>query len=194
MDVLSQLFSLLFRSLVVLLPLTTAWLALRRLVLSRSSNAWIYATTSLFAAATVAGILPWSLGIAQTSWIFFIFAAFCPAIWIGVIMLCDGPRISNYESDDLLAEMPDAATTFKSRQPIAPLVLENPDWPDEPVAVFRHRASAAPAPTVGQPQDPPRRSLVAIAREMRGNVNSEARRPKLLPPPELDELPFLVRS
>ena len=108
MDVLSQMFSLLFRSFVVMLPLTTGWLALRRLFMSRSTNAWIYAATSLLATATVAGLLPWAMGVTQASWIFFILAAFCPAVWISVVMLCDGPRQRAYQSTD----PPEAIATF----------------------------------------------------------------------------------
>ena len=205
MDVLSQLFSLLFRGFVILLPLTTGWLAMRRLVLSRSANAWIYATTCLFAVATAAGLVPWTLGVASAGWMFFLFAAFCPALWIGVIMLCDGDRLSTYEADEQKEAILSAAIPFITRKSTKPLLLENPDWPDEPSPMFRHQGDGdtpAPAPetppkekltqTVAQPTQS--RTLITVAREMRGNVNSEARRPKLLPPPELGDLSFLPRA
>ena len=63
MDVLSPLFHMVLRSLVVLFPLTVGWLAFRRLALSKSANAWIYAVICLFAAVTAAGVLPWTLGL-----------------------------------------------------------------------------------------------------------------------------------
>ena len=196
MDVLSPLFQLLFRSLVILLPLTIGWLAFRRLALSRSGNAWIYAVTCLFAAVTTAGLLPWTLGLAKVGWLFFILAAFCPAIWIGVISICDmSRRAAHYGPDPIM----DKVLTFTSKQKTTPLVLENPDWPGTPIPVFRHNASDSDKPHQDtEPQLPARvaekpakRNLMSIAREMRANETSDARRPKLLPAPEVRSLPFI---
>ena len=195
MDVVGLLFQFLFRAFVIVLPLTTGWLAFRRLVLSRSSNAWIYAMTCLFAAITAAGLLPWALGLGSAAWIFFVFSAFCPAIWIGVVMMCDMSRSrpSSYEPD---AE--DSVVTFTSTQKSAPLVLENPDWPGAPIPVFRHNGPAnlpeAPGSDGAPKTSEPTKHLLAIAREMRKNTSSDARRPKLLPPPDQVQLPFLNRS
>ncbi len=191
MDILSQFFALIFRGFMILLPLTTGWLALRRLILSRSSNAWVYAFACLFAVATTIGLVPWSLGIAQTSWIFLFLAAFCPTVWLGVIMLCDGASLSRYEAAE------DNTATFRSRQAAPPLILENPDWPGDPMPVFRHRSKAAQNEADGTPNAPPEpevRSILAVARDMRGNKTSQSRRPKLLPPPDNVDLPFLTRT
>lgn len=194
MDILGPLFLLLFRSFVVLLPLTIGWLAFRRLALSKSGNAWIYAVTCLFAVVTAAGLLPWALGLKQAGWVFFILAAFCPAIWIGVVTICDMSRRTIYGHDPVK----DAVVTFTSRQKSAPLVLENPELPGAPIPVFRHRSPEngdvkfvreplpAKVPETAKP-----RSLLAIAREMRGKDSSDDRRPKMLPPPEIKSLPFL---
>lgn len=194
MDVFSPIFQLLFRSLVILLPLTIGWLAFRRLALSKSGNAWIYAVTCLFAAITVAGLLPWALGLSKASWVFFILSAFCPAIWIGVVTVCDMSRRTIYGPDPVV----DAVLTFTSMQKPTPLVLEDPNWPGTPVPVFRHKSpengvvSFDPQPNLPGPvMAPARRSLMSIAREMRGNQNSEARRPKLLPAPDIRSLPFI---
>lgn len=201
MDVLSPLFQLLFRSLVVLLPLTIGWLAFRRLALSKSGNAWIYAVTCLFAAVTTAGLLPWALGLAKASWVFFIFSAFCPAIWIGVLTICDMSRRTIYGPDPIL----ETILTFSSRQKGTPLVLENPDWPGTPVPVFRHKApdsdqvrfvpkDVATKTEAETAADAKKRTLLSIAREMRGNDSSDARRPKLLPAPDIPSLPFIKGS
>ncbi len=194
MDILGPLFLLLFRSFVVLLPLTIGWLAFRRLIISKSGNAWIYAITCLFAAVTSAGLLPWALGITQAAWVFFLLAAFCPAIWIGVVTVCDMSRRTIYGQDP----MRDTVMTFTSRQKAAPLVLENPKMPGVPIPVFRHRApdtgkiSYVKEPLPVKAEDAPaKRSLLSIAREMRGRDSSEERRTKLLPAPEMKRLPFL---
>lgn len=194
MDILSPLFSLVFRGLVVLMPLTTAWLALRRLILSRSVNAWVYALTCLFAAVTAAGIAPWALGLSRASGIFFVFSAFCPAIWIAVVILCDGNRRTHYDAESIT----DAVVTFRPSRRRPALVLENPDWPGTPVPVFRHGGAANDEPSRSARSQATvvetTRTLMAIAREMRGNVNSDARRPRLLPPPDIGELPFIKGS
>ena len=196
MDVLSPLLHLLFRAFVVVLPLTTGWLAIRRLILSKSTNAWIYAVTFLFAAVTFAGLLPWTLGFGKAGWVFFLFAAFCPAIWIGVVMMCDANRVrkSTYEPDPIIEPAP----TFVSKQPATPLILENPDWPGTPIPVFRHKVVAKPAAAASafQPDADQSKSktILSIVREMRKNRSSDDRRPKLLPPPDASELPFLNRG
>lgn len=196
MDVVGLLLSLIFKSILVMLPMTVAWLAFRRLFLSNSANAWLYAVCGLFGTITAAGLLPWALSITGTSWLFFVLAAFSPALWLGVVLICDAKRVARYAVDDT----PPPAPTFQSwrkraRDAAAPLVLENPDWPGTPMPIFRHSRPAndhIPDPT-GR-AEATKRSLMSIAREMRGNETSEARRPKLLPPPmekEVRQLPFL---
>ncbi|AZQ68543.1 hypothetical protein EF888_16235 [Silicimonas algicola] len=196
MDILSPLFLLLFKTFVVVLPMTVGWLAFRRLMLSKSANSWIYAFACLLAAITAAGLAPWTLGLARASWVFFILAAFCPAIWIGVVLLCDVSRRQRYEADPLT----DVVLTFTSRQRPAPLVLEDPDTPGTPVPVFRHSKPSLPSIFDKGPFRPARnpvtrtRMLMSIARDMRGNGSSDTRRPKLLPAPDTLELPFLSRG
>ena len=55
-EVLGILLMLLFRSFIVLLPLTIVWLSFRRLAKSHGGNTWIYALTCLFALVTTAGL------------------------------------------------------------------------------------------------------------------------------------------
>ena len=192
MDVLSPLFQLLFRALVVVLPLTIGWLSFRRLMMSRSANAWIYATTCLLTAVTTAGLLPWTLGLAEGNGLFFLLSAMSPPIWMGVIMICDpvtqpSAYDSNREPNAQVAEV----------HQLRPLILEKPDWPEAPVPVFRHLKPAANTPnSPSASQESRTKSLLSVARDMRGNSTSDARRPRLLPPPErrVNDLPFLHRS
>ena len=197
MDVLSPLLLLLFRAIVVVLPLTVALLALRRLLLSQSENAWIYAITCLFASATTIGLVPWTLGLSEGSWLLFMFSTVSPVMWMSVIMICDPIREpSAYDSEDLVemdfGDMPPLPLASR------PLILEKPDWPEAPVPIFRHMSTAANktnAPLNLVDAEEPGRSVMAAARGMRGNENSDARRPKMLPPPrELTDLPFLHRN
>lgn len=192
MDVLSPLFLLLFRALFVVLPLTVAWLAFRRLMRSRSSNAWIYAGTCLLTSILTAAMLPWSLGLGSANSLVLVLSFFSPAIWLGVIMICDPPNVTTkydpQEVDDTV-DVPE----FRTRSaPQKPLILEKPNWPDAPTPMFRHtgaEAKLAPVPILEEP----RKSLLSIARGMRGNSNSDQRRPKLLPAPVRygDDLSFL---
>ncbi|NNE79233.1 MAG: hypothetical protein HKN18_03080 [Silicimonas sp.] len=154
----------------------------------------------LFASVTAAGILPWALGMGSVSWIFFLFSAFCPAIWIGVVLMCDlsRPVPTTYDSDQALpTEMP-VATFTSSQRESKPLVLENPDWPGAPIPVFRHKEDEPTANTASPPRESPASdatsTLLAVARDMRKNRDSDARRPKMLPPPEMTQLPFLKRG
>jgi hypothetical protein len=185
-----------------LLPLTIVWLSFGRLVKSKGGNTWIYALTCLFSLATTMGLLPWALGLAQAGWLFFVFAAFCPAIWIGVITVCDLSRREMYGVD---SDHTEDEPIFKSRQKPrkkTPLVLENPKVPDAPIPVFRHRAeetgnvtySRDPlTPATLEPKqdtvDEPR-SALSIVREMRGRDTSDARRPRMLPAPGMKQLPL----
>ena len=210
METLTFLLNLAFRSFIVLLPIVVGGLAFRRLALSTSSNAWIYAVTCLFAAVTTAGLLPWVVGMGASNWIFFVLAAFCPGLWFAVTLICDVSRKSSYSSD-----LDDFSTIlFKAKQktPPAPLVLNDPVV-NPPVAIFSHyKRAKAPAPkktplvlqTVADtPADKgektvknvapekSEKSVLQVAREMRRNASSEDRRTKLLPAPSVKELPFI---
>lgn len=195
MDVLSPLFLLLFRALFVVLPLTVAWLAFRRVMRSRTSNAWVYAATCLLTSVLTAAMLPWTLGLGSANSLVLILALFSPALWIGVIMICDPlDMTSKYDPTDV----DDAVDTptFRARSvPQKPLILEKPDWPDAPAPIFRHNAADAKLSSVPIVEEP-RKSLLSIAKGMRGNSNSDRRRPKLLPSPTRygDDLSFLPRS
>ena len=197
MDVLGPLLQLLFRALFVVLPLTISWLAFRRVMRSRSANAWIYATTCLFTSVIAAGLLPWTLGVGSASWLFFMFSALSPVIWMGVVMICDPVNQASYydnEDVDVVAEAPVFASREGARND-RPLILEKPDWPEAPTPVFRHKKPAASAATPRE-EEAPRKSLLSVAKSMRGNDSSERRRPRLLPSPDRygNDLPFLHRN
>jgi hypothetical protein len=197
MDVLGLFTQLLFRSVILILPLSVAWLAFRRLALSRSPNAWIYAGSGLIGAFTAAGLAPWALGGAHVSWIFYVLAAFSPALWLGVVMICRSSQMSEYEPSEETSD-PQVAVFRPRPAPPPTLILENPEWPDMPTHLFRHQSPANSDARLGggsltKPASDDARSLLAVARNMRGNETSDRRRPKLLPPPEpeIDDLPFL---
>lgn len=187
MDVLSPLTELLLRSCLVLLPLTIGWLAFRRLALSKSGNAWIYAVTCLLAAVTVAGTLPWALRIADANWIFIALAMLCPALWLGVVLLCDTSRRMDYGPDPVA----DPLLSFRAARKPGLLILESPLEEAQPV--FRHSKPHFNLPMAASKPSPTTRSLMNIARDIRGGKTSERRRPKLLPPPDGDKLPFLQK-
>lgn len=194
MDALTLVLQLAFRSFVVLLPILIGWLAFRRLTRSKSSNAWIYAVSCLFAAVTTAGLLPWAVGLTATSWIFFVFAAFCPAIWFGVTTICDVSRRTAYDAD---MENP-LTVLFKARRKKPdPLLLSDP-VKESPVPVFSHSNPAntdAPTVVADDTAEPiGEKSVLEVARAMRRNKSSEDRRPKMLPAPLVRELPFIKTS
>ena len=182
------LFLIVIKSAFLILPSTVVWLAFRRLLLSKSANAWLYAATALFALATTIGLVPWASGVGTSHPIFFVFAAMTPAIWYGVAILCNSTRSVAYDSEleRTLLRLKELMRAETSEQP---LVLLAPHWPDTPTPVFRHRPSAEKI-TPAVPGDKPASraseatlSLLRIARMMRGNTSSETRRIKLLPPP-----------
>ncbi len=204
MDALFLLTQLLFRSFIMILPVAVAWLAFRRLALSETGNAWLYAITGLFAAFTAAGLAPWALVGRDASWLFFVMAPFCPAIWLAVVIICGTDRVSLYDvvsgdrAESRSHHRREAAYSFRTKasasnqpSPKPTLVLENPDWPDAPSAVFLHHRSEAADPVgsnVSRSSLPAEssslRSVLSIARDMRGNGSTSHRRDrKLLPPP-----------
>lgn len=197
MAILSSLFLLLFRAFIVVLPLAIAWLALRRLLSSRSSNVWIYAATCLLTAVVFVAMLPWAFMFAPVNWLVFLLAFFSPAIWLGVVMICDPlEEKSKYDPVDIDDDDDVEPITFR-RNPVPgkPLILEKPHWPDTPMPMFRHNRSAfrTSTPRVDEQSRP---SLLSIAKNMRGNVSSDKRRPKLLPSPKHfdSDLSFLPRN
>jgi len=185
MDVLSPLIELLIRSVVVLMPLTVGWLAFRRLALSKSGNAWIYAVTCLLSAVTAAGTLPWALGLTAASWIFVALSLFCPMLWVGGVLVCETSRRHEYGPDPLV----DTLRAVKAPRKPEPLVLESPI--EEARPIFRHSKPQPNIPMATSKPAPTTRTLMTIAREIRDGRTSERRRPKLLPPPEKREMPFI---
>lgn len=194
MDVLSPLIDLSVKSLVVLFPLTVGWLSFRRLALSTSSNAWIYAVMCLFSAVSAAGVAPWAVGLTTINLVSLGCALVCPALWVGVIMVCDTTQGRRYGPDPIA----DAAKQFvrpKAPEP-APLILENPDFPKPPEPIFRHREKPAAEPTAMPPSvaSTGAQNILSLARGMRTNATSEKRRPKLLPAPPRSDYPFVDPS
>ena len=57
--------------------------------------------------------------------------------------------------------------------------------------VFRHASKAIRVPATAPKRSATTTTLLNLARDIRGNATSERRRPKLLPPPNETELPFL---
>ncbi|MXQ07723.1 hypothetical protein GQ651_07680 [Alphaproteobacteria bacterium GH1-50] len=185
-----DLFALIFlRACLLALPISVGLLAFRRLLLSETLNAWLYALIVGFAAFSVAGLVPWAVGLADLPILFAVSAAVSPLIWLVTVVVCGIGRRDHYD-------LPDAETMAVTDNPaalkprVAPLLLTDPVAPEakaDPVPVFRHRpAPVAVATTPG--------SVMEVARAMRGRATSEARRVrKLLPPPAPGpaDLPFL---
>ncbi|MCV6594501.1 MAG: hypothetical protein OIF48_16225 [Silicimonas sp.] len=207
MDVLSLLIQLIFRSLFVLLPLTVAWLALRRVLRSRSTNAWGYGVVCLLTASTAAALVPWTLGVGSAGWVAFAISAVSPALWIAVLMVCD-PVDQPAHYDVTVAEAPEPPPEAPKFDLTAAIrvaetldVERVPDEPEEdpPVPVFRHRPPK-PRQTVYAPPEEPGQSLMQVAKQMRGNRNSDRHRPRRLAAPDRPaperygkDLPFLTR-
>ncbi len=201
MDAVTLLVQLIAKTLFLAIPFGVAWLAFRRLALSETSNAWIYAGAGLFAAFTAAGLAPWAFGLGSVGWLYFVFAALCPSIWLGVVVICGIGRPPTYDSpevdptDDWIA--PFRVPTQNSR----PLILERPEWPDASRPTFRHHAAISIPANENVPLEAaePDRSMLDVARNMRGNATSANRRFRpLLPAPDtmndLPHLPFLKRT
>lgn len=175
------LFDLFSRAVVLSLPLAVALLAFRRLLISQSSNVWVYALAVGYASFSVLGLMPWALGLQPVSAVFIVLAMICPLLWMAIVVVCGIGRSSGYDLDSLDLE-DDTAIPAPP-----PLILRDPIVP-EPVAVFRHHRRPAPlAPALSS-------DVVSVARSMRGRASSETRRgPKLLPPPKPShpDLPFV---
>lgn len=190
---------LLVKTCLLILPLTVFWLAFRRLTLSKSANAWLYAASGTFALVTALGLLPWAFGVGTSHPVFFLFAAMTPTVWYGVVMLCNASRSVGYDSE-LERAFQRIVMATQTRARSQPLILEQPQWPGTPTPVFRHRepGPANRAAPMAEKKAPKKSdtamSILSITRTMRRNESSEGRRVKLLPAPsaaELGNLPFL---
>lgn len=208
MDVLSLLFELVLRSLFLLMPMAVAGLALRRLLRSQSANAWLYGAVCLFTAVAAAAMVPWTLGLADAAWPAFAAALISPGLWVGVLMICDPSRDTAHYDKDLTDDPwtpPDFGTLHLTQAIEAARAAPGVPAPDpdpDRVPIFRHRPPAnletappVPLQRTGQQAAPDDRSLMSVARDMRGGHSSERRRPLLLPPPDAvgTDLPFLRR-
>lgn len=191
MDVLSPLFHLGLRSLVVLFPLTVGVLAFRRLALSKSANAWVYAAICLFAAVTAAGVMPWTLGLTPIKWPLVILSMLCPGVWILTICYFDVSRMRRYGPDPLVSVARAVADTVIAKPTLPPLVLQASDTP---TPTFRHHKTPAAQIEETSQRSPKTQSVLKAMRDIRGNRSSDQRRPRLLPPPERAELPFLKKT
>lgn len=206
MDAFALLINLVAKTFFLGLPLGVAWLALRRLMMSKTLNAWIYAGVGLFAASTAAGLAPWALGFQPLAWIFLIFAFLCPPLWLATVVLCGMGRMSGYDAEAI--EEPAAFEREAPKEKLAPLVLEEPILPEPerteraPKPVFKtHRSALRTARDLASARlksEPDDCHVLEVARSMRGNPNTSKRRMRpLLPPPhamsDLPNLPFLQR-
>lgn len=172
MGTLSFAAALALRALILLVPLAVAWLAIRRLVRSETTNAWIYAATGLLTAFTATGLAPWAFGVGEASWYFFPLAALSAPLWVAVVMICDLDRRPAYGE-----EVPS----------VRPLLLTDPIAPvgeaASGTAMFRSSRGGARSVRIVDRRDSAEafREVLTVAREMRGNVSTEARRmPKTL--------------
>jgi hypothetical protein len=200
---LGLLFSFAIKTAILVASLSVTYLSLRRFLMSKSSNAWLYSAVFMLSFLTTLGLSPWLLGFGQTHPIFLLFATMLPAIWYGVVLLCNSTRAISYDSE--LAPVFHRIVTLANarNRNLATLVLEEPQWPDAPWPVFRHAApetSAIPEPMVSKPTPNGSRvsdathALLNVARSMRNHASSERRRTKLLPPPSRtgrEAMPFL---
>lgn len=178
--------TLILRAAIVAVPVAIGLLALRRLFLSETLNAWVYALMVGYSAFSVTGLLPWALGFTGISPVFVLAALAAAPIWIAIVVVCGLGRRDHYDLDDLIE-------VDETESP-NPLVLTNPILPPaadiaDPVPVFRHHRRIESAPKSNADA-----GVLSVARAMRGRASSEARRVrKLLPPPspEAPDLPFL---
>ena len=202
MSVAALLLQLVAKTFFLALPLGVALLGFRRLMLSETLNAWIYAAIGLFAAFTVAGLAPWAFGFQPVNWMFLIFAFLSPPLWMACVIICGIGRPAAYDVPEVAPQTVSAVETAPDRAPLAPLVLQDPKWPETSKAVFRtHRTLLREARTgvsAKLAQSADNSKVLDVARAMRGNLDTQKRRKRvLLPPPhamsDLANLPFLQR-
>ena len=199
-------FSFALKTAILIASLSVTYLSLRRFLMSKSSNAWLYSAVFLLSFITTLGLSPWLLGFGESHPIFLLFATMLPAIWYGVVILCNSTRLISYDSE--LAPVFHRIVTLantRSRSE-APLVLEEPQWPDAPWPVFRHVPVQTPPITEskasklnqhGSRVSDATQVLLNVTRSMRSHSSSERRRTKLLPPPSRtrrEAMPFLGAS
>ena len=176
MDVLGPLIFVVLRSLVVLFPMTVGWLAFRRLALSKSGNAWLYAAMCLFSAVTTAGVLPWALGLTPLSWLLLGLALVCPVFWIITVVVCDLSRQSRY-GPDVIAHVSKRIAMHTFTKP-DPSTSEDTEVTETPVPVFRHTEKAPTPPAKGPAISAATKTILSLARDIRSNPTSESRRPE----------------
>jgi hypothetical protein len=191
------------KTVILIASLSVTYLSLRRFLMSKSSNAWLYSAVFLLSFLTTLGLSPWLLGFGESHPIFLLFATMLPAIWYGVVMLCNSTRAISYDRElaPVFHRIVTLANTSSRSQ--EPLVLEEPKWPDAPWPVFRHVPVQTPPISEskesrlnqhGSRVSEATHALLTVTRSMRGHPSSERRRTKLLPPPSRtgrEAMPFL---
>lgn len=201
-----------FKTLVLAFALVIFMLSGRRLLYSKSANAWLYGATAVFAFLTILGLMPWVLGLGRSHPVFFVLAAAAPVVWYGVVSICDEGRETRFRSE-LERALLRLAALVREGAGRPPLVLRDPVPADMPTPVFRHTPTSSPTPeSVAPARSKPRNrplvltdavaapaaigrarmseataTLLGVAREMRRNASSEGRRPKLLAAPRRKE-------
>ena len=202
MSAAAVLLQLMAKTFFLALHACVSWLAFRRLILSETSNAWIYACVGIFAAFSAAGLAPWAFGFQSLNWLFLIAAFLCPPLWMATVIVCGLGRSSAYDVEAMDVEEP--TKDLPRKAPL--LVLEQPILPgtnpDPTSVVFKsHRnalKTARQAVSKKVKTLDMERSVLEVARSMRGNETTARRRQRvLLPPPhamsDLPNLPFLQR-
>lgn len=186
----TALILLLLKTLVLAMPAGVAWLAVRRLLLSRTVNAWLYAATAVLVIVSCVALTPWVFGQAAAHPFAVGLALMSPAIWLALVIFC-GPGTGNVY--DLTYPDPHAtpANEVAAAAPV-PLRLAPDARLIEPVVTFRHRPISPPT-ILGIAAASGSGSVLDAARAMRANRTSDGRRPKALPPPSAaaSDLPFL---
>ena len=190
MSAVELLFAVLIRAFILALPIGVAILAFRRLEISTTSNMWVYALICGFSAFTAAGLLPWALAFQPPQTAFLLSAVLSPPLWMAVVVVLGVGRRDRYE--------PAPGAPLEAEEPPMPrikptLVLTDPVAPPAPVPLFRHHRPAKPKPADTPLAFAEHKSLLSVARDMRGLKTSEERRSRrLLPPPgALGDLPFV---
>lgn len=168
------------RVFVLVPPLAVAYLAIRRLMLSRSKNAWLYAITAVIALVVIAGLAPWVFAADTTEPRLIAAALALPPLWLAIVLYAGPGKGRPYDPDQVAREP-------EHRQP---LLLSDPITSSVTPPVFRHRKARHILPEYAPPDMSG--SVLAAARGMRGHATSDRRRPKALPPPPPSlDVPFL---
>lgn len=188
----------------LIMPASLVVLGVRRLLLSRSANAWLYGAAIVFGAVTTLGLLPWMVEMATPPTLFITLSALCPPLWYAILLISGLGRKNPYAVSEM------GAVGHMTE----PLVLTDPVG--LPLPVFRRaqqggapgfvrlegRRNEDPDPSSGtgdvRDVEAPR-GLREVVFEMRGRLGVPSRPapgPRLIAPPvfEAEDLPFLDRS